>query len=334
MAEGTRIVADRIADLIAGADAHHEVHPADGKSGSTYAQIEIGEQRFFLKTLSYEDDWISRLAGDDQHWQVKLWSGGVYDRAPECIDHTVVGVAQEGMGPSARAGLLMRDIADWLVPEGDSTIDMGTHLRFLRHMAALHREFWGWHDTLGLMPLEQRFVFFAPANIADELTRPEVPTPVALADEGWRRLPERAEALHALAVGVHREPSVLAERLRATPSTFVHGDWKAGNLGEHPDGRTILLDWAYPGEAPPCWDLTWYLALNAARLPHTKEEAIDAYRSSLEDAGIETAPWWETQLGLAMVGIMACFGWEKALGSDDELQWWEARALDGARLLT
>jgi hypothetical protein len=34
------------------------------------------------------------------------------------------------------------------------------------------------------------------------------------------------------------------------------------------------------------------------------------------------------------VGIMACFGWEKALGSDDELQWWEARALDGARLLT
>jgi aminoglycoside phosphotransferase (APT) family kinase protein len=33
-----------------------------------------------------------------------------------------------------------------------------------------------------------------------------------------------------------------------TPATLIHGDWKFGNLGAHPDGRTILLDWGGPGE--------------------------------------------------------------------------------------
>ena len=50
--------------------------------------------------------------------------------------------------------------------------------------------------------------------------------------------------------------------------------------------------------------------------------------------GIETAPWWDRQLGLALLGGLVQFGWEKALGGRNaELEWWEARALDGARFL-
>jgi hypothetical protein len=326
----TRTVAGTIDELIAGAQEHTPIDPSDGKSGSTYGLVEIDGERYFLKTWRYDDDWISRLIGDDQHWQVKLWSTGILDRVPACIDHTIVGVGLEGTGPTARSGLLMGDIGAWLVPEGHSTIALDTHLRFLDHMAALHAEFWGWHDTDGFMPLENRFRFFAPDNIAPELARPEVPVPVALADEGWRRLAERSPALHDLVTDVHRRPSALGDRLRATPSTFVHGDWKLGNLGEHPDGRTILLDWAYPGQAPATWDLAWYLALNAARLPHPKEAAIEAYRASLGGHGVGTGGWWDTQLHLSMVAIMACFAWEKALGAGDELRWWEERALAGA----
>ena len=55
-----------------------------------------------------------------------------------------------------------------------------------------------------------------------------------------------------------------------------------GNLGTHPDGRTILLDWALPGSGPACWDLCWYLALNQARLPEPKEAAIGRFRAALE----------------------------------------------------
>ena len=96
-----------------------------------------------------------------------------------------------------------------------------------------------------------------------------------------------------------------------------------GNLGSHPDGRTILLDWAYPGSGPACWDLCWYLALNRARLPEQKEAAIDRFRGALEACGVSTGPWWERQLGLCMIGIMATFGWEKALGDPGELDWWQ-----------
>ena len=76
--------------------------------------------------------------------------------------------------------------------------------------------------------------------------------------------------------------------------------------------------WAYPGAAPGAWDLAWYLALNRARLPETKEASIAGYRAALEARGIDTAPWFDRQLALCLLGMAACFGWEKALGDDDE----------------
>jgi hypothetical protein len=103
----------------------------------------------------------------------------------------------------------------------------------------------------------------------------------------------------------------------------LHGDWKMGNLGAHPDGRTILLDWAYPGSGPACWDLCWYLALNRARLPEPKEAVISRFRAALTEHGIDTGGWWQRQLDLCMIGIMATFGWEKALGDPGELGWWQ-----------
>jgi hypothetical protein len=65
------------------------------------------------------------------------------------------------------------------------------------------------------------------------------------------------------------------------------GDWKLGNLGAHPDGRTILLDWTLPGAGPACWELCWYLALNRARPPEPKEAVIDRFRAALEHHGID-----------------------------------------------
>ena len=97
-----------------------------------------------------------------------------------------------------------------------------------------------------------------------------MPGPIAAADAGWRGLPERSPAAVRVARRIQDQPDLVTGPLAATPVTFLHGDWKMGNLGTHPDGRTILLDWAYPGSGPACWDLCWYLALNRARLPETK----------------------------------------------------------------
>ena len=114
----------------------------------------------------------------------------------------------------------------------------------------------------------------------------------------------------------------------------MHGDWKLGNLGAHPDGRTILLDWAFPGAGPGCADLAWYLGVNCARMAMTKESAIDRYRQGLERHGVRTEPWWDAQLGLCLIGHFLQMGWNKAMhGRDDELIWWEQRVLDAERYL-
>ena len=115
---------------------------------------------------------------------------------------------------------------------------------------------------------------------------------------------------------LRRDPAPLVDALRTTPWTLLHGDWKLGNLGTAADGRTILIDWAYPGAGPVGHELAWYLALNRARLPagHTKETTIADFRAALERHGVATAGWWDRQLDLCLLGALVQFGWEKALG--------------------
>ena len=119
------------------------------------------------------------------------------------------------------------------------------------------------------------------------------------------------------------------------PHTLVHGDWKAANLGSHPDGRTVLLDFGEaPGEASPLADLSWYLALNTTLLPEPKDSVLETYRRALEGHGVATDGWWEQAVVLELLGCVLQFGWEKALGGPGaELSWWEEWALRGAALL-
>jgi hypothetical protein len=324
-------VARSIDELIAGATERTPVRPSDGKSGSEFERLRLDGASHFLKVLSAEQDWIMRVTGNTTNWEFRVWSAGLYQQVPGEIDHAIVGMALDGTGPSARLAILMEDRADDLVPPGDDVLPLTQHRRFIDHLAAFHAAFLGWHDRLGLQDLARRFRFFAPDNIAGELAVDEVPVPVAVAGQGWQVLPDRSPDLDALARRVHKDPDALAEALRETPQTFVAGDWKLGNLGSRPNGQTIVLDWAYPGEAPPCWELMWYLALNSARLPESKEDTIAHFRAALEQAGVDTTGWWERQLGLCCVGIMATFAWEKAIGDSAELAWWERRTLDAAR---
>jgi hypothetical protein len=227
----------------------------------------------------------------------------------------------------------MTDCSSDLVPPGDALLPEQHHLDLVDHMAAMHARFLGWRDEIGLADPAHRFLYFAPETIAPELEAADVPGPVAAADQGWALLPERAPRLDRLARSVQHDPQALVDALSTTPSTFVGGDWKLGNIGRRPDGRTILVDQAYPGEAPPCWDLTWHLALNRARIPISKEATIAHYRDRLEHHGVDTADWFERQLGLTLLGMASLFAWEKALGDQDELDWWERAAVDGAQWL-
>ena len=327
-------VASGLEELIAGCEERVEVRSSDAKSGAHFERVRIGSRRYFLKMLSADADWIMRVTGNTTNWEFKVWQAGLYQRVPEVIEPAIIGMALEGSGPTARLSMLMTDHGDDLVPPGDDPLPLDQHLGFMDHMAAFHATFMGWRDTIGLQDLARRFRFFAPEVIAPELLVDDVPGPVRVADQGWGELPARAPRLNALVRAIHADPQPLAAAMRETPCTFVSGDWKLGNLGTDPDGRTVLLDWAYPGEAPPCWELMWYLALNRSRIPQSKEETMETFRVALERHGVDTTDWWERQLGLCTVGIMATFAWEKAVGDAQELAWWEAAALRGAQHLS
>src|SRR5439155_18151375 len=148
--------------------------------------------------------------------------------------------------------------------------------------------------------------------------------------EGWAAFAREAPKAAEVVLPLLYDPWPLVDALAATPATFVHGDWKLGNLGSRPDGRTILLDFAVPGQGPACSDLAWYLAVNCDRLPHAKEDAIAAYRAALERRGVDTAGWWEAQLGLSLIGATVHMAWCK---TGPELAWWQDRVVEHSHLL-
>ena len=206
------------------------------------------------------------------------------------------------------------------------------HLRFLEHLATFHASCWDWVDTIGLIPLANRYTFFGPHALACER---ELGFP-ARSRGSRRRAGSGSRPRHPTwptpSRQLHAEPWALLAAIAATPRTFLHGDWKLGNLGSDPDGRTVLVDWSMCGSGPPLAELAHYLALNVARFPagHTKEDAIEAYRAALERNGIATNAWFDRQLRLCLLGAMLQLGWEKAFDDTGvELAWWDARVREG-----
>jgi hypothetical protein len=327
-----RPVATSVAALVAGASSRAPMASVDSKSGARFERVVIDGESFVLKHIDRRDDWIMRQTGDVSCGPVVVWETGILDLVPDCIDHATVGAAHDGTG----GAVLMRDVGDRLVPAGESRLSLEQHLRFVDHLAAFHAACWGWVDTVGLVPVTNRYTFFGPEAIACEAAL-GFPQPVPrIAAEGWQHLATVAPDMAAALSPLRAAPWPLFDALASTPQTFLHGDWKLGNLGSHPDGRTILVDWSICGAGPPLAELGHYLALNCSRLPagHTKEHTIAAYRAALEQHGIATQAWWDRQLALCLLGTMLLLGWEKSFDeSGTELAWWRERVLEGVRHL-
>jgi hypothetical protein len=256
-------------ELLHGATERVSVRSSDARSGAFFEKLIIDGRPCFLKVVSAEDDWIMRVTGN-KLWEFQVWRAGLYQRAPAIIDHAMIGMALDDSAGQPRMAMLMHDRSRDLVPPGDDPISASQHAVFIRHLALMHAANLGWEDDLGLYPLARRPLFFAPAAIAPELARDQVPVTLQVAKRGWALLPERDAGLFELVTAVHRDPATLAGLLAETPQTFIAGDWKLGNLGTRPTGETVLLDWAYPGEAPPAWGAC--LVLSSQSSTDTREQ--------------------------------------------------------------
>ncbi|HWC12389.1 MAG TPA: phosphotransferase [Acidimicrobiales bacterium] len=331
-------LASSVDELLAGAERREPFVNPDGRSAARFERVWLGGRRHVVKYVHLDDDFTMRVSGDLGCRPVRAWAAGLLDRAPTLVDHAIIGAAlgygRNGWG----AALLMRDVSADLVPSDDSPLSGDVHAVFVDHLAGWCASAWGFGDDAEggpvLLPYAARWGWFGHAAIEGEraLGWPErVP---ALAAEGWERFAERAPGDVGRAVEeLRRDVTPLADALRGTPSCLLHGDPKASNMGVAEDGRMVLIDWAYVGEGPACHDLGWYLALNRAKLPVSKEATIDAFRQALERHGVATDGWWDRQLSAALLGTLVQFGWEKALGDDPELGWWCDAAREGIRWL-
>ena len=329
-----RPVASSLDELLQGASHRESFLNDDSKSGSGFERVVVDGERLVLKHVHPDRDWTMRFNDDVRCAPVQVWAAGLMDAAPDRIDHATVAVAG-GLGRNGWGGaILMRDATAELVAPGDGRLDRAAHAGYLDDMAGLSARMLGWRDTVGLVPLAARWGWFGPRCLDAEAARGWPDLVPRIAAQGWDRFAERApRAARDVVDALRRDPEPLVAAVATTPMTFVHGDWKLGNVGTARDGRTILIDWTYPGEAPPCYELAWYLALNSARLPATKEETVAEFRTALERHGVDTSAWYERQAALCLLGALVIFGWEKALGDDAELRWWCDRAVDGAALL-
>jgi hypothetical protein len=331
------VTARTVDELRAGAERREPVLNPDGRSASAFERVWIDGRPHIVKHVHLDDDFTMRVSGDLVSRTVRAWCAGLLDRAPQLVDHAIVGAAlgegRNGWG----AALLMRDVTDELLPPGGTKIDRSVHAAFLDHVAGFCAATWGWTDderAPAYLPYRARWEWFGHAAVEGErgLGWPERIPEVAA--EGWEKFRERAPRdVFALIDGLRRDVTPLASALRMTPSCFLHGDVKASNTGVAADGRTVLIDWAYVGEGPACHELTWHLALDRDKLPVSKEDTIEAFRAGLEHHGVATGDWWQRQHELCLLGGAVQFLWEKSFDDDDELGWWCEAALRGARHL-
>jgi hypothetical protein len=322
----------------------------DSLSGSHFLRVEaigpVGRWSYVVKRVSPAWDWIMRAVGDTYVRAVLAWEDGLLDQLPAVINPAVVACANDGDGKA----ILMEDIGADLILSGDFPINFADHALLIDAMAQLHAGAWGRQHAVapeaGYIDLHHLYRLLSPSVMRREADGPDAIPKLVV--EGWSLLeelvaPDVATVVRALL----DDPTALVEQLQPFIATIIHADWKLGNLGVQRDTplgeRVILLDWDRVCAAPPAVDLGWYLAVNSARLPQSKEDTIATYRDRLEEhLGVRLDDaWWQPQLDLALLGAFVQLGWPKLLGAagDDqrirareqaELEWWSKRVRTGA----
>lgn len=325
-----RTTKSSVEELLANATSREEWKTSESLSGSMLERVEIDGERFVIKHLHVDDDWIQRCQGDLLTKPLTMWRSGLFDALPASLDHTIVDVAC-GLGRNGwGSAILMRDVTPTMLRVEDGVIPMEHHLRFVDHMAELHAHFWDFRDTIGLFPMGNRYLMLTPLMSAIEAERRATDPVPPLVAQGWKRIADESPVMAKIVLPLVEAPWPLIDAQDRSPQTLIHSDWKAGNLGAHDDGRTVLLDWAFPGQAPGSLDIAWYIAVNCDLLPQSKEETIDVYREALARHGVAIDGWWDEWLELGLLGMAVMMTWSK---SGDELAWWEERIPRGARYL-
>ena len=302
--------------------ASHERMTVHLENGS---QIEL-----VLKQFSLDATWTAYRTGDAVGREAALLMepalGGVWKVFRDPYRAFAV--------ESGEVGLLMTDLTDALVPDDGTPLTDAQEDAFLGSLAALHARFWESDALLipWLAPLSARFRILHPDSSAEEMNRAVVPPVFTLVQRGWEIALRNLPAW--LATLLRRPAEETAADFSHLPQTLLHGDTKVANFGFHAGGELDAFDWATMGKGPATVDLGYCLAINSAKLPHSKEHLLTRYRHLLEhELGRQLQrETWDDMVTVAIVAGAGMLLWSKALaldagtpGAADEWNWWVTR---------
>lgn len=306
-----------------------------GFSGSTHERLTLtmsdGSVRtLVLKRTRIADDWLVRRTGD------RLGREGLLLAEPALAD-VWTSFASPYLAWAATEGelaLLMTDLAAHLLPDVREPLAEEQEHRLLAALADMHARFW---ETPALnqpwLTRPAQWVdLLSPGAVEAQLDAGVTAPVVARAREGWAialsRLPARVADL------MREPPERQLAPFAHLPRTLTHGDVKVANFAPLPDGRIAAFDWAIMGAGPVAMELGWHLAVNASRLPGTREETIARYRRLLESAvgcRLGDAFWRDSESLAVRAGALTLL-WSKALALDaggdrarTEWNWWVER---------
>ena len=319
MTTAPRSVARALEELLAGATSRERLKTVDSKSGADFERVVIDGTAYVVKHFT-TPDWLAEGSRDTSCRSVTLFEDGVYDAVEDIVDSTVLGAARLGVA-GWPAAMLMRDASADFIPV-DEAVERDMHRALLEAMAGLHARFWENPPATTYMPLAVNYEFLSPRRAVVEREMAGDRSDVLRAvGPGWSQVAAEVPSAWADVADLLDDPAPLVTALGRGPTTFLHGDWKMGNLGRRSDGRVVLVDWDRPMASSPTVDLAWYVAVNVDRLPESKDATLGTYREALERHGVTTDSWWDTQVELALLGAFLQLGWSKA-GQLDELSWW------------
>ncbi len=306
-----------------------------GYSGSTHQRLTVTyaggrERSFVVKTVDIAHDWTLRISDDNMGREAALLGAPELLGVWETFHRPYLAYAVQG----GEFALLMEDLSEHLFSDVDEPISLEAEEAALSSLAGLHARYWE-SDALKLpwlTRISESFGAMGPHASDSPGMQVSAPEFREMMRRGWEACAKLLPAdIFAL---LSREKEEFARLCEGLPKTLIHGDAKMGNFAFMPDKKIAAFDWAMVGVAPPTVDLGWYLAINASRLAHTKEEVIQRYRELLE--GRLGHPL-EEHLWARMLDIGILYGavmllWTKALGlasmtstSRREWSWWVGR---------
>ena len=260
---------------------------------------------------------------------------GLYDEVPPEIDHTMVAMALDRTGPAPRLAMLMTDCARRPGAAGRRRTP-GRAARPLHRAPGRHARREDRLDATrsGCSSWSAGSCSSRPRRSPPSSTVPDVPGPIAGRRRGMgpaaralarprRRRPRRSTRIPRSSptrCGRRRRPSWPAT---GSSATSAPGPTAARSCSTGPTPVRPRRAGSSRGTSPS----------TAAASPRPRRRPSSATGVALESRGVETGDWWDRQLGLCLLGMMATIAWEKAVGDEDELAWWTAAAVAGARWL-